>query len=172
VEPGNVEPGKYSYRIVWRDEHGRMKGVELSDDTAVSTLGGNDFSSVRLENLPVTPGPKQIYRTNKSGTGEYQLITTLNDGNQASYLDKASDAERSSMRQTTPFEEETIFGRRYRVRLGNVGEIRVPKVRVEPEEPEPTETDTTEDRGFRPGARTGFSDVTSSGTDLNPPAAD
>jgi flagellar basal-body rod modification protein FlgD len=164
IETGNVEPGKYSYRVVWQDEDGRMKGMELSGDNTVSTLGANDFTSVRLENLPVTPGPKQIYRTNKSGTGDYQLLATITNGGQSSYLDKASDAERSQMRQTMPFEEEAIFGRRYRVRLGNVGEIRVPKVPVATEDPESTE----ERESYRPPARPGFSDIAASGSDQNP----
>jgi hypothetical protein len=147
IETGNVEQGEYSYRVVWQGEDGRMKGLELSDDSAVSTLGGDFFKSVRLDNLPQTSGPKQIYRTNKSGTGDYQLLTTLTDGSQSSYLDKASDAELSQTRQTAPFERESLFGRRYRVRLGNVAEIRVPKVPVDTEEPDPTETDPIAESG-------------------------
>jgi flagellar basal-body rod modification protein FlgD len=138
AESGNVEPGNYSYRVVWRDDKGVLKGLELSGDQAVSTRGGSHFHSVRLENLPHTSGPKQIYRTNKSGTGDYQLVTTLMDGSQSSYLDKAADSERSQTRQTEPFEADAIFGRRYRARLGNVAEIRVPKVPIA-EEPVPTE---------------------------------
>jgi flagellar basal-body rod modification protein FlgD len=153
IETGNVEQGEYSYRVVWRDEQGRLKGLELSGDSAVSTEGGDFFKSVRLDNLPPTPGPKQIYRTNKSGTGDYQLLATLHDGDQSSYLDKASDAERSQTRQTLPFQTESIVGRRYSVRLGSVAEIRVPKVPVAAEEPDPTETEPTDDRGnFSPPA--------------------
>jgi flagellar basal-body rod modification protein FlgD len=144
IETGNMEQGKYSYRVVWLDANGEMKGLELSGDDAVSTLGGNNYQSVKIDNLPQTPGPKQIYRTDKSGTGDYQLVTTIMDGSQSSYLDTAADAERSETRQTAPFDRESIIGRRFRVRLSNVGEIRVPKVPVNTGEPDPTNPDESD----------------------------
>jgi hypothetical protein len=163
VESGNVMPGEYSYRVIWHDENGTVKGLELSGDNAVSTRGDSHFQSVRLDNLPHTTGPKQIYRTNKSGTGDYQLVTTLMDEGQSSYLDTASDAELSQTRQTEPFVMDPIFGRRYRVQLGNVAEIRVPKVPVETEEPDPT-PDPAEDRPeFRPPSRGGLSGAVADG---------
>ncbi len=135
IEQGNMAQGKYSYRVVWLDENGTMKGLELAGENAVSTPGGY-YQSVRIENLPQTPGPKQIYRTDKSGEGDYKLVATVTDGKQSSYLDKTADAELSETRLTAPFQLESIIGRRYRVKLGNIGEIRVPKVAITPGETE------------------------------------
>jgi flagellar hook assembly protein FlgD len=153
IETGNVEKGNYGYRVVWAGEDGQPKGIELSGEDAVSTLGGNNYKSINLRNLPETPGPKQIYRTDKSGGGDYRLVATLTDGKQSSYLDKASDAELSQTRQTTPFDKLSIIGRRYRLNLGNIGEIRVPKTAVgdEAETPETPEAPETPDTGSPPG---------------------
>jgi flagellar basal-body rod modification protein FlgD len=151
IESGNVGKGEYSYRVVWAGEDGRLKGIELSGDDAVSTQGGNNYKSINLRNLPETPGPKQIYRTDSSGEGDYRLIATLTDGKQASYLDKASDAELSQTRQTSPFDKLSIIGRRYRLDLGSVGEIRVPKVAVG-DDSETPETPETPDDGTTPPA--------------------
>lgn len=145
IETGEVERGEYSYRVVWVGEDGRLKGMELSGDQAVSTTGPDNYQSVRIDNLPATPGPKQIYRTNKSGEGDYQLVATVMDGDQSSYLDTASDAQRSQTRQIAPFDNESIFGRRYRVRLGNVAEIRVPKTPVQAN-PDPDQDAETNER--------------------------
>jgi flagellar hook assembly protein FlgD len=150
IETGNVEKGEYSYRVVWAGDDGQLKGVELSGEDAVSTQGGNNYKSINLRNLPETPGPKQIYRTDKSGEGDYRLVATLTDGKQSSYLDKAADAELSQTRQTTPFDKLSIIGRRYRLNLSNIGEIRVPKVAVG-DDTETPETPETPDTGSPPG---------------------
>jgi flagellar basal-body rod modification protein FlgD len=128
IEEGELAQGEYSYRIEWLGDDGRMKGLELSGDDAISTESGiNNYTSVRLENLPVTPGAKRIYRTDKSGEGDYQLIATITDGTQSLYLDTTADGDRSETRQTAPLDTTPAFGsRRFRVSLNNVSEIRAP----------------------------------------------
>jgi flagellar basal-body rod modification protein FlgD len=155
IETGNVPHGEHSYRVVWVGDDGRLKGVELSGENAVSTAGANDYQSIRLSNLPPTSGPKQIYRANSREGGDYQLVTTLFDGNQSSYLDTASTAELLPTWQVTPFDNESIFGRRFRVALGNVGEIRVPKTTVQTEEPT-EETDPDDEPPTRVPPRPAF----------------
>jgi flagellar basal-body rod modification protein FlgD len=164
IETGDVEKGKYSYRIVWVDDDGRTKGMEVSGDHAVVTTGANNYKSIKLENLPQTAGPKQIYRTDKSGEGDYQLVTTIMDGSQSSYLDKAADAQLSQTRQTAPFETVSIIGRRYRVSLGNVGEIRVPKVPIGSNDSDPPGSDSpgTDPPGVGPGVGSPDDDSTES----------
>jgi len=157
IESGEVEPGTYSYRVVWVDEDGRTKGMEISGEDAIVTTGANNYKSIKIDNLPQTDGPKQIYRTDSSGEGDYHLAATLTDGSQSSYLDKSSDEQLSQTRQTVPFEEVSIIGRRYRVSLSNVGEIRVPKVAVNPDDNETpaTETDPPDSGSPAPGPGTG-----------------
>ncbi len=124
LDGGDVEQGEYSYRIVWENEEGALEGIELSGDDAVSTTGGNPYESIRLSNLPETEKAKRIYRTDKTGEGDYQLIATVTDGSQSSYLDNTADAARSESRQTLPFSENIGRLRHFRVSLNNVSEIR------------------------------------------------
>jgi flagellar basal-body rod modification protein FlgD len=126
LDNGEVEKGEYSYRIVWENDKGELEGIELSGADAVSTEGGNPYESIRLSNLPETEKAKRIYRTDKTGTGDYQLIATLTDGSQSSYLDTTADAARSETRQTLPFRENVSRTRHFRVSLNNVSEIRAP----------------------------------------------
>jgi len=96
IESGNLEQGTYSYQIVWRDENGALQGIELVGDDAVSTESNvNDYQSIWLRNLPKTAGPKQIYRSDASGQGNYQLVATLANGTQSSHLDTVADDERT-----------------------------------------------------------------------------
>jgi flagellar basal-body rod modification protein FlgD len=127
IETGDLEKGKYSYRVVWEGEDG-LEGIELSGADAISTTSSlNDYQSIRLKNLPVTEGIKRIYRTDSSGTGDYQLVATLTDGEQSSYLDTTADDGRSETRQTEQFDKDATFRvRRFKVSLSNVSEIRAP----------------------------------------------
>jgi flagellar basal-body rod modification protein FlgD len=128
IEDGNLGKGKYSYRVVWEDENGKLSGIELSGDKAITTTDTlNDYKSIRLSNLPITPGQKRIYRTDASGQGDYRLVDTITDGSQSSYLDTTADDDRSETRQTTPFASDPDFGNRsFKVSLNNVAEIRPP----------------------------------------------
>ncbi len=126
IENGDLDKGKYSYRIVWQGDDGNLEGIEFSGDDAVSTNSDlNDFQSVRLQHLPVTAGPKQIYRTDSTGDGDYRLVTIIADGSQSTYLDTTADDARSQTRQTEPFFTGPELRRRsFRVSLSNVAEIR------------------------------------------------
>ncbi|MEX0612033.1 MAG: flagellar hook capping FlgD N-terminal domain-containing protein [Pirellulales bacterium] len=119
LDDGNVEPGVYSYRVVWEGDNGRLKGVTLSADT---TGNGDKYKSIRLAHLPASSSPKQIYRDDE-GNGQYRLVATLNDGSQSSYHDKLSSEERSQTRQTLPFDAWGKF-RNFDVALDNVATIR------------------------------------------------
>jgi flagellar basal-body rod modification protein FlgD len=124
IERGNLEKGEYSYRIVWQGENG-PEGIDLSGEEAVSTLSAtSDFTSVRLRNLPITEGAKQIYRTDKSGAGDYRLVAILTDGTQANYLDTTADGDRSETRQTGAFTKSFANRvRSFKVSLENVADI-------------------------------------------------
>jgi len=126
LDQGDVGPGEYSYRVVWQTENG-PQGVELSGDDAVSTdsASGNPYQSIRLRNLPITDGPKQIFRTNASGTGDYRLVTTVTDGTKSNYLDTMSDGDRSETRQTKQFFQDPKYSiRNFKIKLANVSSIR------------------------------------------------
>lgn len=126
IESGDLEKGKYSYRVVWQDAEGQSVGIEFSGDDAISTLGTlNDYESIRLKNLPVSEGLKRVYRTDKTGEGDYQLVGTITDGAQSSYLDTTADDARSQTRQTAAFYEGPELRKRtFRVSLNNVSQIR------------------------------------------------
>jgi flagellar basal-body rod modification protein FlgD len=125
IDSGEVGKGEYGYRIVWLNENGTLDGIELSGADAVSTDSSvSDYNSIQLRNLPVTKTPKQIYRTDSSGEGDYRLVAQLADGGQSSYLDKMSDAARSETRQTLPFDKDSSLRiRNYKVSLNNVSEV-------------------------------------------------
>jgi flagellar basal-body rod modification protein FlgD len=124
---GNLEAGTYSYRIVWQNNAGQLEGIDLSGVKAVKTNGQPDVDqSVLLRNLPDKTGPKQIYRTDASGKGDYRLVGVIDDGSQGSYVDTLSDDERSEIRLTQPFVRSTLTQRVYEVSLRNVAGIRPP----------------------------------------------
>jgi flagellar basal-body rod modification protein FlgD len=128
VESGDLEKGTYSYRVVWKDDDGKLVGIDLSGDNAISTVdpqGLSNYKSIKLSNLPESDGAKQIYRTDKTGTGEYRLVATVPDGKQASYHDKTADDARSETRLTLPFGTSARYRTRsFQVSLSNVAEIR------------------------------------------------
>jgi flagellar basal-body rod modification protein FlgD len=128
IESGDIEKGTYAYRVVWQNAEGKLEGMELSGPDAISTDSIlNDYQSIRLRNLPPTPGPKAIYRTDASGIGDYRLVTTLTDGTQSTYLDTVANESRSETRQFEPFNADPKHrARTFKVSLRNVGEIRRP----------------------------------------------
>jgi len=134
---GHLESGTYAYRIVWEDDRGNLHGIDLSGDKAITTTGTEGMDqSVVLRNLPKTSGPKQIYRTDASGTGTYQLVGAINNGAQGSFVDSLSDDERSETRLTRQFLRSTATLRSYVVSLKNVSAIRPPANSVvEPNDP-------------------------------------
>jgi flagellar basal-body rod modification protein FlgD len=130
IQNGDLEEGKYGYRIVWEGADGGLDGIEFSGSDAISTVSGqNDYQSIEFSNLPITPGAKRIYRTDSSGEGDYRLVTTLVDGSQSKYRDTTGDDDRSETRQTEPYDNNPDFRfRRFRASLNNVSEIRAPSL--------------------------------------------
>src|SRR3954468_7897975 len=77
---GNVEAGTYAYRVVWNGSDNTLLGMDFSGNKAITTTGtaGVD-KAIQVQGLPVTDGPKYVYRTDKSGTGPYQLVSVISD---------------------------------------------------------------------------------------------
>jgi flagellar basal-body rod modification protein FlgD len=126
---GDIAAGTYSYRVVWQGEQGQLTGLDFSGNQAIKTTGtaGVD-QSVQIRNLPVTEAAKYIYRTDKSGTGKYQLVGTVVDGSQGTFVDGLSDAERNGQTLTQSFQRAAVSARSYDVALDNVGAIRPPVI--------------------------------------------
>jgi len=124
---GNLEAGTYAYRVVWEDDQGLLFGLDFSGDQAVTTTGraGQD-TAIQLQNLPVTTGPKQIYRTDKTGEWPYQLVGIITNGKQGAFIDGQADAERNGTRLTRDFQRTLATRRSYLVSLNNVSAIRPP----------------------------------------------
>jgi Flagellar hook capping protein - N-terminal region len=136
---GDLEKGTYAYRVVWDNGAGKLFGLDFSDTQAITTTGkeGSD-RSVLLRNLPLTPGPKHIYRTDASGTGDYRLVGILHDGKQSSFVDGLSKQARGQGPQLTEgFEQSLAKFRSYVVSLKNVSFIRPPAMAAPPVEEEP-----------------------------------
>jgi hypothetical protein len=123
-EPGRVDPGKHSYRIVWEDGD-KLIGLEFSGTSAVTTT--EDEGAVIIRNLPKTASPKQVYRTDASGSGDYKLVGTITDGSKGSFVDTLADENLSETRQTRPFSRSAVAARSYQVGLNNVSGVRPPK---------------------------------------------
>jgi flagellar hook assembly protein FlgD len=120
ADEGNIDTGTYSYRVVW-EEGGKLFGVELSGEQAVTTDGPG--SAITVRNLPKTSVSKHVYRTDASGEGAYQLVG-ITGGSKGSFIDKLADDERSETRLAQPFQPLTNLGRSYEVSLNNVSGIR------------------------------------------------
>jgi flagellar basal-body rod modification protein FlgD len=124
---GEIDAGKYSYRVVWQDEAGKLFGVEFSGDKAVTTTGVEGVDrAIELRNLPITSGPKEVYRTDATGTEPYQLVGTIVNGKQGTFIDRLADADRSGTRLTQSFQRSAVATRSYLVSLNNVSAIRPP----------------------------------------------
>lgn len=124
---GNVEEGEYRYVAVWRDENtGQLLGVELNGGDAVKTTGTPQVDqAVRVTNLPSSAGPKQIYRTDKSGGGALHLVTTLTNGSAGSFVDTFSDDDLSELTLIEPFQHVPAY-REFTASLNNITDIRPP----------------------------------------------
>jgi flagellar basal-body rod modification protein FlgD len=126
---GDIEAGTYNYRVVWEDELGRPFGFELSGAKAVTTAGKEGVDqAILISNLPVTKGPKQIYRSGADGDEPYRLVGTVNDGSHGTFVDRLSDGERSQAQLTwwNTVQRSTNISRSYEISLKNVSAIRPP----------------------------------------------
>jgi len=124
---GNIEAGTYSYRVVWDGGDGKLLGMDFSGDDAIKTTGieGVD-KSIQVQGLPVTDGQKYVYRTDKTGTGPYQLVGVISDGKIGSIVDNTADADRNGTRLTASFQQVSTTPRAYDISLNNVSAIRPP----------------------------------------------
>lgn len=126
---GNIEEGTYGYRVVWENENGQLFGLDMSGSVAIKTTGTEGLDrAIELRNLPITSGPKQVYRTDKSGEGEYQLVGTILNGSHGSFVDRFADDERSDTRLTRAFQRSSATVRGYEVSLTNVSAVRPPNL--------------------------------------------
>jgi flagellar hook assembly protein FlgD len=123
---GDLGAGKYSYRIVWNDDNGKLQGIEFSGNQSITT--DTSGQSIEISNLPGNTGPKSVYRTDSSGTGTYELVGRISDGDQSSFLDTTADDGRSSSQtQSGSFNNLTAAAvREFIVSLNNVGDISPP----------------------------------------------
>jgi flagellar basal-body rod modification protein FlgD len=155
---GSMEKGTYAYRVVWDDGRGNLFGLDYSKERAITTTGteGRD-RSVLLRNLPVTAGPKQIYRTDASGDGSYKLVGIVHDGKQGTFVDRLSDEERAQGTQLTQsFQRSLATFRSYVVSLKNVSGIRPPAPAAQPVDEEPPANNEQQRPAFLVDPRPGF----------------
>jgi flagellar basal-body rod modification protein FlgD len=131
TEKGEIEAGRYEYRVVWRDRNGQPVGVDPLMDSqgnqySIETKGeaGVD-QSILISNLPVSTGAKEVYRR-RVGEADFKLVGTITDGKKATFLDTLSTAKLSGY--VMPAEPSLIKGskREFQVALKNVGEIKPP----------------------------------------------
>lgn len=125
---GDMEAGKYSYRVVWEDGNQNLIGFDFSGTKGIETNGEAGVDrAVTIGNLPETSGRKQIYRTDKTGEGGYQLVGTV-DGKSSSFTDTFADKDRNGQTLTRAFTRSSVASRSYDVGLTNVSLIEPPKV--------------------------------------------
>ena len=123
-EVGSIEEGTYDYEIVWEDNQGTKLGMEI---LGVRTSALNDFSgTIQLNNLPATDTQKEIYRTDRTGSGERKLVGRLLEGRATTFVDTTSDANRTGEALTDQV-VKVDFASKVTVSLSNIGEIRPPQ---------------------------------------------
>ncbi|HMO84037.1 MAG TPA: flagellar hook capping FlgD N-terminal domain-containing protein [Lacipirellulaceae bacterium] len=121
-EEGRVEAGLYEYRVVWHDD-GVQFGVDPLDGGVLNVW--HDDSAVQISNLPVSKGPKQVYRR-EVGETSFRLVGSMTDGSSATFLDAKSERELSET-VLTGAPQMMDPQRKFVVSLQNVGEIRPPR---------------------------------------------
>jgi hypothetical protein len=126
TDEGNVDAGKYEYRVVWEDG-GNLYGVDpLTKSGGSITVTGEPGvdAAIEITNLPETTGSKQVYRR-EFGTEQFRLAGTIVDRKASSFVDAKSNAELSAtVLNGAPQLVEPR--RQFEVSLKNVGEIRPP----------------------------------------------
>lgn len=125
VEPhstgGELEAGTYRYKVTFEKEDGTLAAVELGPITTTGTSGLD--ASLRLANLPVTSGPKKVYRTDITGEGDFYLAGVIASGAVQEYVDTLATADFSGATLTAPTVPE-FGGREVAVSLRDVQEVR------------------------------------------------
>jgi flagellar hook protein FlgE len=93
VTGGSVGPGIYRYKVVMVDNTGNEGGIS-TEIGPLSLVGPND--TIDLSNIPTADGTtfvdRNIYRTDATGTGDYQYVGNLGDAVTTSFQDTLADA--------------------------------------------------------------------------------
>ena len=124
TQEGEIAEGKYTYEVVWESESGVKFGVEVEDVSTASLV--NFDGAIRLNNLPETDTPKQVYRTDNTGDGERKLVAELPNGKSTSFVDTVADIARTGDPIASQV-QKLEFANRVTVSLNNVGEVRPPQ---------------------------------------------
>jgi flagellar basal-body rod modification protein FlgD len=123
---GGLEAGTYSYRVVWAGANDTLLGMDFSGAKAITTTGTEGVDqAIHIQGLPATDGPKYVYRTDKTGTGNYQLVGVVAN-EMGSVVDNTADADRNQQTLTTSFQQVATSKREYDIALSNVSAIRPP----------------------------------------------
>jgi hypothetical protein len=102
--------------------------MDFTGDSSVTTTGTQGVDrAVQLRSLPITDGTKYVYRTDKSGEGNYQLVGVITDGSKSSFTDVTNDTDRNGTTLTQTYQSVSISPRVYDIDLSNVSEIRPPQ---------------------------------------------
>ncbi|MEQ8208575.1 MAG: flagellar hook capping FlgD N-terminal domain-containing protein [Lacipirellulaceae bacterium] len=124
-EPGEIEQGFYQYRVVW-EENGQLFGVDPLAGQSGLAVGETSGASVLLSNLPKTNSVKQVYRTDRTGDGEFLHVGSITETDDATFLDNKADSQRGpAVLSSQP--QLIDPSRSYTVSLNNVAEIRPPQ---------------------------------------------
>jgi flagellar basal-body rod modification protein FlgD len=124
-DDGELESGKYEYRVVWTDKD-TLFGVDpLAGADGGSITVAADGSAVQLSNLPQTTVAKHVYRR-EVGEQDFHLVGSISEGKGATFLDGVSNADLSDqvLGKTPQMIDQS---REFVVSLKNVGEIRPPR---------------------------------------------
>ncbi|MBX3424339.1 MAG: hypothetical protein KF688_01545 [Pirellulales bacterium] len=128
-DEGALEAGDYEYIVTWQ-ENGTTFGVDPLANVPGKSIATNGKAGVDqailLSNLPKSAAVKQVYRREGGGTGPFQLVGTIADVNQSTYLDTKSKSELSGA-VLTAAPQLIESNRTFVVSLKNVGEIRPPQ---------------------------------------------
>ena len=125
TEDGEIEAGTYGYKIVWKGAGDQWVGMDFSGDKAITTTGTEGVDrAIKIQGLPVTDGTKYIYRTDKTGTGAYQLVGMLSDGKIGTIVDNTPDSGRNPTTLYQSFQSVSTTPREYDIALSNVSAIR------------------------------------------------
>jgi flagellar hook assembly protein FlgD len=124
-EEGDIEAGKFEYRVVWTQE-GKLFGVDpLATTKDKSIAVDEDGAAIEISNLPVSATQKRVFRRTV-GEQDFHLVATLADGKSATFKDTvASEDLAEIVLDGTPQLMEP--SRSFTVSLKNVGEIRPPR---------------------------------------------
>lgn len=92
---GSVDAGTYRYKVVFYDAEGN-ESPPSAEIGPITTDGSAAQDSIQLANLPSAGGSfegRRIYRTDATGTGDYQLVAEINDASATtSFEDTVADA--------------------------------------------------------------------------------